>query len=137
MTSFNDAQQHFRSNRKHRRIHAALSCQVGSPGGKLSAAQVLDLSIGGMKFSCSQDVVSLIIPEGMRTVGLIMDVDINILLKLPTDKKRATVIKSAARLVHSERLSQDEFHVGVNFTSLTLSAIQLMETYIDCENDYG
>jgi len=131
VSAYTDAQQHFRSNRRHLRINATLPCQVGPPDCELLTAQILDLSVGGLKFSCSQEVVDLIIPAEERTVGLMVDVTIDVHLKLPTDKKRATTIKSTASIIHSERLSQDEYHVGINFTSLSLSAIQQLSDYIE------
>ena len=131
MNSYTQEQQHFRSNRRHRRIRADLSCEIGQPGGKLFTAQILDISIGGLKFSCCHDTVNNIIPEGERTVGLIMDAGIDIQFKLPSDKKRTTAIKTSARIIHSERLAQDVFHVGVKFNSLNINALRQLETYIE------
>jgi hypothetical protein len=131
VNSHTQEQQHFRSNRRHRRIRAALSCEVGQPGGKLSAAQVLDISIGGLKFSCSHETVSNIIPDGERTVGLIMDAVINIQFTLPSDKKRTTTIKINARIIHSERLAQDVFHVGIQFNTLSINDLRQLEAYIE------
>ena len=130
MNSYTDSQQHFRSNRKHLRIGTELCCQVGQPGGKLDTAQVLDLSIGGLKFRCSHATVNNLIPEGERTVGLIMDVMVDVHFKLPAETKRANSIKTTARIVHSERLAQDVFHVGVQFTGLEIKDIQQLEAYI-------
>ena len=131
MNSYTQEQQHFRSNRRHRRIRADLSCEIGQPSGKLFTAQILDISIGGLKFSCCHDTVNNIIPEGERTVGLIMDAGIDIQFKLPSDKKRTTAIKTGARIIHSERLAQDVFHVGVKFNSLNINALRQLETYIE------
>ncbi len=130
MNSYTDSQQHFRSNRKHLRIDTELSCQVGQPGGKPDTAQVLDLSIGGMKFRCSHATVNHLIPEGERMVGLIMDVTVDVQFSLPSDKKHASNIKTAARIVHSERLAQDVFHVGVQFTGLGIDETRQLESYI-------
>jgi hypothetical protein len=131
VNSYTQEQQHFRSNRRHRRIRAALSCEIGQSDGKLFTAQILDISIGGLKFSCSHDTVNNIIPEGERTVGLIMDAGIDIQFKLPSDKKRTTAIKTSARIIHSERLAQDVFHVGVQFNTLNINALRQLETYIE------
>ena len=136
MNSYTDSQQHFRSNRKYLRITTELSCQVGQPGGRLDTAQVLDLSIGGLKFRCTQAIVNNIIPEGERTVGLIMDVMVDVQFKLTSEAKRANVIKTAARIVHSERLAQDVFHVGVQFTALGMKETQQLEAYIQ-DQDQG
>ena len=108
-----------------------MSCEVGLPGGKLFTAQVLDISIGGLKFSCSHETVNNIIPDGERTVGLIMDTGIDIQFKLPSDKKRMTPIKISARIIHSERLAQDVFHVGIQFNTLNTNLLRQLEAYIE------
>ena len=131
MNSYTEGQQHFRSNRRHSRIRADLSCQVGPPGGDLSTGLILDISIGGLKFSCSHDTVNNIILEGERTVGLILDAGIDIQFKLPSDNKRTTVIKTSARIIHSERLAQDVYHVGIQFNSLSINALRQLEAYIE------
>ena len=129
--SYTDAQQHFRSNRKNHRIHADLTCEVGQPGGRLFTVQVLDISIGGLKFSCSQEIVNELIPDGERTVGLIMDVEIDVQFKLPADGKCVTAIKIGARIIHSERLAQDLFHVGIQFKTLNINASSQLQGYIE------
>ncbi|MCG6898773.1 MAG: PilZ domain-containing protein [Gammaproteobacteria bacterium] len=131
MKPYTDTQQHFRSNRKHLRITTVLPCEVGQPGGTLCAAQILDLSIGGLKFSCSQNTVNYIIPDSERTVGLIMDVEIDVQFNLPSDNKQTVVIKTGARIIHSERLAQDVFHVGIQFKTLDASAFRQLEEYIN------
>ncbi|MGB5426937.1 MAG: PilZ domain-containing protein [Gammaproteobacteria bacterium] len=131
MNTYTDAQQHFRSNRKHHRIRPELPCEVGRPGGELFAAKVLDISIGGLKFSCSQETVNDIIPDGERTVGLIMDVEIDVQFTIPSDNKRASAIKTGARIIHSERLAQDLFHVGIQFNTLNSTARSQLEAFIE------
>jgi hypothetical protein len=131
VNSYTDDQQHFRSNRRHFRIRAELPCEVGQSGGTLFAAQILDISIGGLKFSCSHEIVNNITPDGERTVGLIMDAEIDIQFQLSLDKERAADIKTSARIIHSERLAQDVFHVGIQFNTLSSNAIRQLEAYIE------
>lgn len=95
------------------------------------AAKILDISIGGLKFSCSQATVNDIIPDGEGTVGLIMDAEIDVQFTLPSDNKRTAIIKTAARIVHSERLAQDVFHVGIQFNALNTNALRQLEAYIE------
>ena len=108
-----------------------MPCEVGQPGGKLFTAKVLDISVGGLKFSCSQETVNNIIPDGERTVGLIMDVEIDVQFKLPSDNKRTATIKTGARIIHSERLAQDLFHVGIQFNTLSSNDRGQLEAYIE------
>ena len=130
VNSYTEGQQHFRSNRKYLRVRPDLYCEVGRPGGDLSTAQILDISVGGLKFCCSHDTVNNIIPDGERTVGLIMDAGIDIQFKLPSDDKRTTAIRTSARIIHSERLAQDVYHVGIQFDALSSNALRQLEAYI-------
>ena len=97
----------------------------------MSAAQIIDISIGGLKFSCSHEIVNNIIPDGERTVGLIMGAGVDIQFKLSSDKESTAPIKTGARIIHSERLAQDVFHIGIQFNKLDTSAHRQLETYID------
>jgi PilZ domain len=97
----------------------------------LFAAKILDISIGGLKFSCSQATVNDIIPASERTVGLIMDAEIDVQFTLPSDNKPTAFIKTVARIVHSERLAQDVFHVGIQFNTLNSNALRELEAYIE------
>lgn len=131
MNSYTEDQQHFRSNRRHFRVRAELPCEVGLPDGTLSAAQILDISIGGLKFSCSHEIVNNIIPDGERTVGMIMDAGVDIQFKLSSDKESTAAIKTGARIIHSERIAQDVFHVGIQFNTLSNDAIRQLEAYLE------
>jgi hypothetical protein len=131
VNSHTEDQQHFRSNRRHYRIRADFPCEVGQPDGDLHAVQVLDISIGGLKFSCSYGTVNNIIPDGERTIGLIMDVGIDVQFELSSGSTRSAVIKTGARIIHSERLAQDVFHIGIQFNRLDTSVQRQLETYID------
>jgi hypothetical protein len=130
---YTDTQQHFRSNRKHFRIHVSLPCEVGQPGGALSAAQILDISVDGLKFSCSHETVNDIIPDGEKIVGLILGVEIDVHFSLPSDNEHDAAINTTARIVHSERLAQDVFHVGIQFNTLSTSAFTQLQAYIEAQ----
>jgi hypothetical protein len=123
-------QLHLRIDRKHFRIDADLPCKVGSSDSNVAAARVLDLSIGGLKFSCDHATFKKIIPESQQSLGLILDVEIVVHFTIKQQDKRATAIKSRARVIHSERLAQDLFHVGIQFLDHETSTTSSLETYI-------
>jgi hypothetical protein len=60
-----------------------------------------------------------------------MDVEIDIQFTLPADGKRAAEIKTSAAIIHSERLAQNVFHVGIQFKSLNINARRQLETFIE------
>ena len=126
----NEARQHLRSDRKNFRVKAQIPCQVGPPGGEISVALVLDLSCGGMKFSCNQQGVNNLFPEDEAPLGVVLDVFINMQFNLSEDDAPDSLIKTGARVVHTERLAQDLFHVGVQFVDLTQAATEKLQIFI-------
>lgn len=96
----------------------------------MMAGLILDLSYGGAKFSCDQQTVMAMFPQDQAAVGMILDAEIEVHFKLPTEGKRAAAIKVRARVVHSERLAQDLFNVGIQFLALNQTATKKMETFI-------
>ena len=125
--------QHFRIDRQHRRVAADIACEVGNDAsGGLLPVRILNLSIGGLKFRCGMQVINSILPEDQRTPGQILDVEMDIVFDLP-QKGDATSpsVSTRATIVHSERLAQDEFHVGVQFIELEKSMSGALESYIN------
>ncbi len=77
-------------------------------------------------------VINSILPEDQRTPGQILDVEMDIAFDLPpVDDTPALPVRTRARVVHSERLAQDEFHVGVQFMDLEQSISGPIESYIN------
>ena len=124
--------QHFRIDRQHLRVAAELACEVGCDecGGPLPV-RILNLSIGGLKFSCGLRVINSILPEDQRTPGQILDVEMDISFELQYGNAPVLPIRTRGRVVHSERLAQDEFHVGVQFIDLAKTLSGPIEYYIN------
>lgn len=125
--------QHFRIDRKHRRVAADIACEVGNESGAgLLPVRILNLSIGGLKFRCGMQVIDSILPEDQRTPGQILDVELDIVFELPQAGDASPLsVRTHATIVHSERLAQDEFHVGVQFIDLEKSISESLESYIN------
>ena len=109
-----------------------MACEVGSDASsELQPARILNLSIGGLKFKCGMQVINSILPEDQRTPGQILDVEMDIAFDLPSlDETPVLPVRTRARVIHSERLAQDEFHVGVQFMELEESISGPIERYI-------
>lgn len=123
-------QLHLRIDRKHFRIDADLPCKVGPSDSNVAVARVLDLSIGGLKFSCDHATFVKIIPESQQALGLILGVEVVVHFTIKLQGKRAAAIKTRARVIHSERLAQDLFHVGIQFLDLEPTTASKLEKYI-------
>jgi hypothetical protein len=124
--------QHFRIDRQHLRVAADLACEIGGDDcGGPQPVHILNLSVGGLKFSCGLQVINSILPEDQRTPGQILDVEMDIAFDLPQGGASLLPIRTRARVVHSERLAQDEFHVGIQFIELAKSISGPIENYIN------
>ena len=110
-----------------------MACEVGSVAtGGLQSVRILNLSIGGMKFKCGMQVINSILPEDQRTPGQILDVEMDIAFDLPPGGDTPVLqVRTRARVIHSERLAQNEFHVGVQFIDLEKSLSGPIENYIN------
>jgi len=96
----------------------------------MNVALMLDLSCGGVKFSCNQHVINGMFTEDEAPLGVVLDVFINIHFNLSEDESLDSLIKTGARVIHTERLAQDLFHVGVEFIDLTQVATKSLQDFI-------
>ena len=126
-----ETRQHLRSDRKYFRVKAEIPCEVGPAGGEMNVALIHDLSCGGVKFSCNQHAVSNIFPDDQAPLGVVLDAYIEIHFRLHAEDKRAATIKTSARVIHTERLAQDLFQVGVEFINLNQAATIKLETFLE------
>jgi hypothetical protein len=124
-------EQHLRINRRHRRVEVELPCEVGLPGETLTTVRLLNLSVGGLKFECGLQQVNQLLPEEQRTPGMVMDVVLDVRLKLKTGGNRAPTVSGKARLAHYERLAQDRFHVGIEYIELEKTQQRKLEDYVN------
>jgi hypothetical protein len=120
----------YKEKRKHFRVNTDIPCEMGLPRNALSAARIIDLSLSGLKFRCDRTTIHAILPEDQRTPGRVWDVEIEIHFTLQNEACPAVAVDARARVIHSERLAQDAFHVGVEFTELDAAARKSLEDYI-------
>jgi hypothetical protein len=125
-----ETRQHLRSDRKNFRVKTEIPCEVGPAGGEMKVALIRDLSCGGVKFSCNHSVIDNIFPDDQTPLGVVLDAYINIHFNLSADNSHDTTIKTGAKLVHTERLAQDLFQVGVEFIDLPREATGKLEAFI-------
>ena len=124
-------EQHLRINRRHQRIEIELPCEVGLPGESLTTVRLLNLSDGGLKFECGLQQINQLLPEEQRTPGMVMDVVLQVLLRLSSEGSRSPSVSGTARLAHYERLAQDRFHVGIELVQLDKAEQRKLEDYIN------
>ena len=101
------------------------------PKGELLPAIIVNLSVDGLKFSCGRDTVHQILPKDQQTPGQVTGVMIEIQFDLQPPAQPPLPLNTRARVIHSERLAQDVFHVGIQFIHIDESDLMALKGYID------
>lgn len=123
-------QQHLWINRKYHRIRADIPCELLPDGGPVSV-RILNLSAGGLKFSCGHDVFIRILPESQRMPGRVTGVEAGIRFRLPSSQDSSASLRARIRVVYTERLAQDKYLVGVQFIDLDEKTARALQGCID------
>ena len=131
----NRIKQHLWIERKYARIDTEINCLVGLPGGDLSAGMIRDISEGGLNFSCKRPTIYNIFPEYNRTPGLTPGVMVEVHFELQHADRTTLAIKCNARLLHFERRSQDNFHVGMKFIKMDKTTKKALCAYLESAFD--
>jgi PilZ domain len=120
-----------REKRQYFRLDTEIPGTVRLPKGEILPAMIVNLSVGGLKFSCGRDTVHQILPKDQQTPGQVTGVMIEIQFDLqPPDQPRLS-LNTQARVIHSERLAQDVFHIGIQFIHIDESDVMALKGYID------
>ena len=125
-----EKKQHLWIDRQYTRITTSLPCNITGPAIQPAPVEMLNLSAGGMKFSCSRSVFTNLLPENQRTPGLVLDVFVEIEFQLPLSGEETHSIHTSATVIHTERLAQDCYHVGVQFVQPADRDVRVIEEYI-------
>ena len=120
-----------REKRQYFRLDTEIPLTVGLPTGEILPAVIVNLSAGGLKFSCGRDTVHQILPKDQRTPGQVMGVMIEIQFDLESPAQPRFTLNAMARVIHSERLAQDVFHVGVQFIRIEEADLAALKNFID------
>jgi len=120
-----------REKRQYFRVDTEIPGTVRLPKGDILPTTIVNLSVGGLKFSCGRDTVHQILPKDQQTPGQITGVMIEIQFDLQPLEQPQLSLNTRARVIHSERLAQDVFHIGIEFIHIDESDIMALKGYID------
>jgi len=126
-----NTEHHLRIERKHLRVKVDIHCMVGLPDSSLSEAQICDLSAGGLKFNCRRHTVDNILPENTSTPIPLTGIPLEIHFELQQPDHAAHPVQCEARVIHFERLAQDDFHIGLQFTSMDEATKKALQDYLE------
>ncbi len=124
-------QQHHWINRRYHRARVDLPCELCFPGGGPASVRILNLSVGGLKFCCGQEVLFALLPEGQRVPGQVAGVEVGIRFQFKSVHDNQTSLRTNVSVVHTERLAQDKYHVGVQFIGLDNESFRAIEDYVE------
>ena len=122
--------QHFALDRKHDRIATEIPCRLGLPDAEQYQGTIINLSAGGLRLACDLNTYQAIIPEEQRTPGQVIDVHIDIQFAVQPLDQPAVDLQLRALVIHSERLAQDSFHIGIQYEQISKSDYNLLEEHI-------
>jgi hypothetical protein len=126
--------QHFWIDREHERITTEITGEAGPAGGPRKPAVITNLSAGGLKFACDREAFNLMLPENQRIPGQVSDVEIDIQFELRTpDRENPFAICTRVRIIHTERLAQDSYTLGVQFIALSHADRDSLQSYLEAE----
>ena len=120
-----------REKRQFFRVDTEIPGTVRLPKGEILPTTIVNLSVSGLKFSCGRDTVHQILPKDQQTPGQITGVMIEIQFDLQPLEQPQRSLNTRARVIHSERLAQDVFHVGIQFIHIDESDVMALKDYID------
>lgn len=84
--------------------------------GVIRSGTLLNVSPAGIELECKHQLVERM-SQYKRDSGLYPDVDLE--FSLPVSNEGRPKVKSSCNVSHLRRLSQDTYHLGLNFISLT------------------
>ncbi|NOR41446.1 MAG: hypothetical protein GQ537_09565 [Gammaproteobacteria bacterium] len=122
---------HLWIERKHLRVKVEIPCMIGLPDGSLSEAQICDLSAGGLKFNCRRHTINNILPENITAPIPLTGVTLQIQFELQRPDHAIHPVQCEARVVHFERLAQDDFHIGLQFTPMDEATKKALHDYLE------
>jgi hypothetical protein len=123
--------QHTRIERQHPRIKTDIPCRISLPDAGEADATVLNLSVGGLLLGCDQETFEAILPHEQHIPGQVYDVHIGVKFSLRQAQRRAVTIQADARVIHSERLAQDSYHVGLQFVGMSKTVANKLEACVE------
>lgn len=94
--------------------------------GVVRNGEILDISPSGIQIECRHQLIEQLM-KSKSDAGLFPNFELEFNLR---DSKKGTV-QSVCNVSYCRRLSQDRYHLGLNFISLTDNDEQRISTYIN------
>lgn len=114
--------------REYPRIPMAVPVDVQVPDGALIRAKMCNVSRAGMQLACDPVTVGQLLPGGQMPMPS-QPVTLDVRFELPVGGEPVPInVRCAA--VFSRRVAQNEFRLGLQFTSFEAEGADHLESYI-------
>lgn len=114
--------------RLHPRVPTALMAELTNSSGETLAAQIRDLSPGGLMLDGDQALKALLFKDQNPDKDpLFHPVEVDIRIQLPGQQQG---FFSRARLVYIRRLSEHQYNLGLRYVAISSTHALMMENHI-------
>ena len=113
--------------RRHVRIATNLPATIRSEGIAEHQVELVDISEGGVGFSCDKEAAFDLLPPEHRVPGPLKTVYLSVDFKVPTSDQNINI---RCRLAFCRRLSESQFHFGLQFLDITDQDAGYLKQYI-------
>ena len=111
-----------------------LSIELEVENGTTLPIKTINISTSGFQFRCDSWIANKIEPRGIQNHSL-NHIDLKIYAKLPFMHENS--LNAHGHISYTQRLSQEEFVIGVKFTELEESNLKTLEQFIELSNRPG
>ena len=109
-------------------IKLSIELELELENGTILSVKTINISRSGLQFICDSWVANKIEPRGIQNHSL-DHIDLKIFSKLPFLHENN--LHAHGHVVYAQRLSQEEYIIGVNFTDLEGSNGKIIEQFIE------
>lgn len=115
--------------REYPRVKVKLPLEIIRSGGEVLPARVLNISRAGMQVACDWATMIRIVPQTHR-VAAAEDLELPVRAMLSFRSKSQATLHALCRVVCARRVSQDQYHVGLQYVSIEGDGETILEHYI-------
>ena len=115
--------------REYPRVNVKLPLEIVRSGGEVLPAVVLNISRAGMQVGCDWATMIRIVPQTHR-VAAAEDLELPVRVTLSFQAEPQATLHALCRVVSARRVSQDQYHVGLQYVSIEADGDAILERYI-------
>lgn len=115
--------------REYPRIPVTLAVEVQTPDGVAIRTRMCNLSRAGIQLACDPITVGRLLPAGQMPLPS-QPVTLDVRFELPFSSHEKVPVSVRCNAVFSRRVAQNEFRLGLQFSSFEAEGYDHLENYI-------